>query len=260
MERVKLHRKALDLTRKEDVEMNNEAKGGGVLRNIVSVEDLLKTGNPRLTGRLQNSIAGRELNLEGIASSRIRNDQLIDFDIPVRVRVPQITRRVAKVSERKYRLARSKDILVAGAEIISGLNKHGIDAKPFCIHIPKAKEKSFIVHGKDFKWVVLSLKSYEEILGMPKKEWNTLVKFEKAGIKHDGIFVAAPFKGNAKERAMKEVKEMCRDAVMKIGAILTMPFHIAASVADALLKDPVLLVRFSGFKKRSLYIEIGRWD
>jgi|GEM_PF-5348410 len=241
----------------------NRVSRNVVNRNVVCVEDLLKTGNSRVTGRLQNRVVGNGINLDEISPSRIRDIRIADFDIPVRERKPEITSeriQITGVIKKKRRLSKSRDVLDAGSEIITGLSRHGIDARPFCLHMPKAREKSFIVQGKDFKWVAVSLKSYKEILGMPKREWNTLVKLERADVRHDGIFVAAPLKGNAKERAMKEVKEMCRDAVMKAGAILTMPFHLAAGVADALMKDPVLLVRFTGFSEGDLFIEIGRWD
>lgn len=239
----------------------NRVSRNVVNRNVVGVDDLMKAGNSRVTERLQNRVAGNGINLDEIFPSRTRDVRLVDFDIPVRIREPRIaSKRTAQVTKKKCRLAKSGNVLDAGSEIITGLSRHGIDARPFCVHIPKAREKSFIVQGKDFKWVAVSLKSYKEILGMPKREWNTLVKLERADVRHDGIFVAAPLKGNAKERAMKEVKEMCRDAVMKVGAILTMPFHVTAGVADALMKDPVLLVRFTGFSEGDLFIEIGRWD
>lgn len=239
----------------------NRVSRNVVNRNVVGVDDLMKAGKSRVTERLQNRVAGNGINLDEIFPSRTRDVRLVDFDIPVRIREPRIaSKRTVQVTKKKCRLAKSGNVLDAGSEIITGLSRHGIDARPFCVHIPKAREKSFIVQGKDFKWVVVSLKSYKEILGMPKREWNTLVKLEKSDVRHDGVFVAAPLKGNAKERAMKEVKEMCRDAVMKAGAILTMPFHVASEIADALKKDPVLLVKFTGFSEGDLFIEIGRWD
>jgi len=241
----------------------NRVSRNVVNRNVVDVDDLLKAGNSRVTERLQNRVAGNRINLDEISPSLIRDVRIADFEIPIKERRPRIASeriRITEVIKKKRGLSKSRDVLSAGSEIISGLSSHGIDATPFCLHIPKAREKSFIVQGKDFKWVAVSLKSYKEILGMPKREWNTLVKLEKSDVRHDGVFVAAPLKGNARERAIKEVREMCRDAVMRAGAILTMPFHAASAIADALKSDPVLLVKFTGFSEGDLFIEIGRWD
>lgn len=265
MEEIKQDSKKVVLAeRKEDIEMNTETKGNRVSRNLVSVEDLLKTENSRATERISSRMPCDEVLPRDIFSTRIGNDRLIDFDIPVRIREPRPSERIkdrnAHVIERKHRLAKSKNALVSGRQIISGLSKHGIEAKPFCIHVQKAKEKNFIVQGKDFKWFVVSLKSYEEILNIPKQEWNTLVKLEKAGVKHGGVYIAAPLKGTAAKVARAEVKEMCKNAVMKAGAILILPFNVAATIADVMTKDPVLLLRFSGFREGDLYLDLGRWE
>lgn len=197
-------------------------------------------------------------------SPRLGGRNPFDIKLPVKVTSPRkfLTAKTEsfRIVEKGQSLGELSNALSNGRVLIEGLKERGIEAKPFCIHRPKAKEKNFTVHGHNFKWQVISIKAYKKILGMPKKEWDALVRLEKSGMKHNGIYVAAPLKGNAVKTVKAEVKAMCQTAVMKAVAVLAVPLHIAAEIADALAKDPVLLVKFSSFREGDLFIELGRWE
>ena len=246
MEKVKLNSKALDL-RKEDVEMNTRER---ITRNRIRFGNLVKADDSKFGWRLSDAgpglFSGRDVVIPDRATESTRVER-------TRTR-PQFQPSISI----KHRLASSRNPFIAGKQAIAELRKLDIESKPFCLH--KGNERSFVVNGEQFKWAVVRIKHYKDILNMPKDKWNTLVKLEKAGVIHNGVYIAFPLKGTALEKTKKEIKAMCRDAVTRAGAILTTPFHITAGIADLLKNDPILLLRLSGFKQRNLFLDLGRWE
>lgn len=250
MERVRLDRKALDLTRKGDVEMNTDLRKERITRNRIGFGNFVKTDDSRFDRRLS------DVSIDQLFSGRdvVIPDRATESTRPERSRIKPQSQPV-KI---KHRLTSSRNPFIAGKQAIAELRKLGIESKPFCLH--KGNERSFVVNGEKFKWAVVRIKDYKDLLKMPKNEWNTLVKLQKAGVIHNGVYIAFPLKGTALEMTKKEIKAMCRDVVMRAGAILTTPFHIAAGIADLLKNDPILLLRISGFKQGDLFLDSGRWE
>lgn len=160
-------------------------------------------------------------------------------------------------------LATSKEPLAAGREIINGLQKIGLKAKPFCLHKPKNGEKSFIVQGENFKWIIVPIAHYQKPEEIPSEMFKRLAVLKEHRIKYDGIAIAFPMKGKAVEKIDGELKAMAdsfSSLAGTIGCLAALPFTIIAEISDELKKDPVLLVRFGSFKDYDLHIELGRWE
>ena len=165
-----------------------------------------------------------------------------------------------QVKEQKPKrvFSRTDDVQDAGNNLIKAFSKNGISAIPFCIH--QGKELSFVVQGNNFKWNVIPLKTYKEIMSMPHQEWKSLANLQQSGIQHNGVFVAVPLKDKTVDRMFKELDGMTKTVGGAFLALLSAPFLVLMPVIPTDYKDPVLLVRFSGFEEGNLFLEIGRWD
>jgi hypothetical protein len=166
----------------------------------------------------------------------------------------------AKAKEQKAKrvFSRTDDVQNAGTKLIKAFSKHGITAIPFCIH--QGKEQSFAVQGSNFKWNVIPINTYKEIMSMPSTEWKSLAKLQQSAIQHNGVFVAVPLKDTAVDRIFKELDGMTKTVGGAFLALLSAPFLVLTPIIPTDYKDPVLLVRFSGFNEGNLFLEIGRWD
>ena len=165
-----------------------------------------------------------------------------------------------QVKEQKPKrvFSRTDDVQDAGNNLIKAFSKHGISAIPFCIH--QGKKQSFVVQGNNFKWNVIPLKTYKEIMSMPHQEWKSLANLQQSGIQHNGVFVAVPLKDKTVDRMFKELDGMTKTVGGAFLALLSAPFLVLMPIIPTDYKDPVLLVRFSGFEEENLFLEIGRWD
>lgn len=171
--------------------------------------------------------------------------------------------RIPDTGSRSRILTKAKEPLIAGREIIRGLEKIGLKAKPFCLHKPENGEKSFIVQGENFKWVVVPIAHYRKPEEIPSEMFRKLAVLKERGIKYGGIAIAFPMKGKAVERIDEELKAMAdsfSSLAGAIGCLAALPFTIIAEISDELAKDPVLLVRFGSFKDYDLHLELGRWE
>ena len=165
-----------------------------------------------------------------------------------------------QVKEQKPKrvFSRTDDVQDAGNNLIKAFSKHGISAIPFCIH--QGKKQSFVVQGNNFKWNVIPLKTYKEIMSMPHQEWKSLANLQQSSIQHNGVFVAVPLKDKTVDRMFKELDGMTKTVGGAFLALLSAPFLVLMPIIPTDYKDPVLLVRFSGFEEGNLFLEIGRWD
>ncbi len=164
-----------------------------------------------------------------------------------------------KISEPKKLFKMGDDVIVAGKKLIKELSRHGITAIPFCVH--QGKDTPFCVQGHSFKWHCVPMAKYKEAVSMPDKEWESLKKLEKSGVKHDGVFIAVPMQGDAMNRILTEWEGMTESAGKGLLALLAAPFLMVMPVIlPATFNDPVLLVKFPGLKEGDLFLEIGRWD
>ena len=165
-----------------------------------------------------------------------------------------------RVKEQKPKrvFSRTDDVQSAGNKLIRAFSKHGIAAIPFCIH--QGKEQSFVVQGSNFKWNVIPINTFKEIMSMPNTEWKSLAKLQQSGMRHNGVFVAVPLKDRAVDRIFKELDGMTKTVGGAFLALLSAPFLVLTPIIPTDYKDPVLLVRFSGFNEGNLFLEIGRWE
>lgn len=165
-----------------------------------------------------------------------------------------------RVKEQKTKkvFRRNDDVQTAGNKLIKAFSKHGITSIPFCIH--QGKEQSFAVQGSNFKWNVIPINTYKEIMSMPNTEWKSLAMLQQSGMPHNGVFVAVPLKDRAGDRILKELDGMTKTVGGAFLALLSAPFLVLAPIIPTDYKDPVLLVRFAGFNEGSLFLEIGRWE
>lgn len=191
------------------------------------------------------------LNLE---ATGVRKENPVDAFF--RGRVVNETR--VKEQKPKRVFSRTDDVQNAGNKLIKAFSKHGISAIPFCIH--QGKEQSFVVQGSNFKWNVIPINTYKEIMNMPNKEWKSLAKLQQSGMQHNGVFVAVPLKDRAVDRILKELDGMTKTVGGAFLALLSAPFLVLAPIIPTDYKDPVLLVKFAGFSEGELFLEIGRWD
>lgn len=159
-------------------------------------------------------------------------------------------------------LSSSENPLKAGKEIISGLEKIGLDAKPFCFHEPGQNENLFVVNGSDFKWALVRIADYSKPEEIPSEMFRKLAVLKRNLIKHEGIWIAFPVEshsGEMIEREMKAMADKTENAIAAVGnavsCIASLPFVFVSAVIEACNKDPVLVVQFN-----NLYLEFGRWE
>lgn len=192
------------------------------------------------------------LNLEAQAGVRPENSA----DMFFRGRVINDPR--VKEQKPKRVFSKTDDVQDAGNKLIKAFSKHDITAIPFCIH--QGKEQSFAVQGSNFKWNVIPLNTYKEIMSIPNTEWKSLARLQQSGMPHNGVFVAVPLKDRAVDRICEELDGMTKTVGGAFLALLAAPFLVLTPIIPTDYKDPVLLVKFSVFEEGDLFLEIGRWD
>ena len=194
-----------------------------------------------------------------------------------RIVLPEVTVRRGEISGRERRtkgfsfiesdsgqpriLSSSENPLQAGREIIKGLGKIGLEAKPFCLHVLRENENLFVVKGSDFQWALVRIADYSEQEKIPSEMFRKLAVLKRNLIKHDGIWIAFPMESHAREMIDSEMKAMLENAVAVAGCIFALPFTIVAGIMDAAINDPVLLVSFKIRNSDShFFAELGRWE
>lgn len=205
------------------------------------------------TNRINNEEVDLDfLNLEAQAGARPENSADMFFRGRV-INEPRV-----KEQKPKRVFSKNDDVQDAGCKLIKAFSKQGITAIPFCIH--QGKEQSFVVQGNNFKWNVIPINTYKEIMSMPNTEWKSLAKLQQSGMQHNGVFVAVPLKDRAVDKIFKELDGMTKTVGGTFLALLSAPFLVLTPIIPTNYKDPVLLVRFTGFEQGNLFLEIGRWD
>ena len=149
------------------------------------------------------------------------------------------------------------EAMSAGKKLIKAFSKHGITAVPFCVH--QGKDQLFTVQGSNFKWHVIPMEKYKEVVNMPDKEWESLKKLEVSGIKHNGVFIALPLDSMAVLKIEAELRGMTEKVGAMILLLCALPFLPLIALGGE-HKDPVLLVKFPDLKEGDLFLEIGRWE
>ncbi|MDP1854209.1 MAG: hypothetical protein Q8L26_08435 [Candidatus Omnitrophota bacterium] len=209
------------------------------MENLIVNERLLKRDG------IENLLSGRILLPEKIQRG----------EIPGRIRRTKRISFIKSDSRQPRILSSSENHLKAGREIIKGLEKTGLEAKPFCFHVLRENENLFVVKGSDFKWALVRIADYSEQDKIPSEMFRKLAVLKQHRVKYDGIWIAFPMESHAREIIDSEMKAMSENAIAFAGCIFALPFTIVAGIMDAAINDPALVVQFN-----NLYVEFGRWE
>lgn len=140
------------------------------------------------------------------------------------------------------------------------MREYSAKAKPFSFSPDMKKGEDYIVKGKKKDWLLVDIEKTNKIV--PTHALRQLNELERHGLYPYDIRVAYALKPEktSGEIAREVTKRQATLGAMAVGAAVTLPAALAASILAlplVLLRDPVLAVSFG---PHGFYVEIYRWD